>query len=73
MEFDPIFSSQDAAAMEITINSLEDNNIIVRFIYPPNGIKINLLFQLEKTNVGWRIDDIVYGENAVSLKMILSR
>ena len=59
--------------MEMTINSLENNNIVVRFTYPPNGVKINLLFQLEKTNIGWRISDIVYGENAASLRVILSR
>lgn len=74
LEFDPIFASQDPAAMEMSISSAEGDNIAVEFIYPPNKTKINLMYHLEKIDDEWRISDIVYlGDNASSLKAILSR
>ncbi|WP_374567469.1 hypothetical protein [Nitrosomonas sp.] len=74
LEFDPIFASQDPAAMEISINSAESNVIIVQFRYPSNTAKINLKYQLERIGNQWRISDIAYlGEPSVSLKEILSR
>ena len=74
MEFDPIFASQDPAAMEIAISSVEGNVIIVQFRYPSNIAKISLNYQLERIDNQWRISDIVYlGEPSVSLKEILSR
>ena len=74
LEFDPIFASQDPAASELTISSVENDNVTVRFIYPSNGMKVNLLYKLAKFKEGWRISDIVYpGNNAPSLKAILSR
>lgn len=74
LEFDPIFASQDPAAMEIALSSAEGNVIIVQFRYPSNIAKINLKYQLQRIDNQWRISDIVYlGEPSVSLKEILSR
>lgn len=74
LEFDPIFASQDPAASELSISSVENDNVTVQFIYPSNGMKVNLLYKLAKFKEGWRISDIIYpGNNAPSLKAILSR
>jgi hypothetical protein len=74
LEFDPIFASQDPAASELTISSVENDDVTVQFIYPSNGMRVILLYKIAKFKEGWRINDIVYpGSSVSSLKAILSR
>ena len=74
LDFDPIFASQDPAASDLVISSAENDSVAVRFIYPANGTKVNLLYNLAKFKEKWRITDIIYpGDSTTSLKAILSR
>jgi hypothetical protein len=72
LDFDPIFASQDPGAMDLQILPADKSNTVrVQFLYPGNGEKISLSYEIEKTNRGWRIRDIIYS-NTRSLRKLLS-
>lgn len=72
LDFDPIFSTQDSAASDLTIKSLDSSRIEVSFTYPSTKEKFVLSYVTKKTAHGWRIVDIVYhNRNEKSLKKIL--
>ena len=71
LDFDPIFASQDPGAESLQISEPDENKrIYVRFTYPPNGEKISLMYEVQKTNRGWRIKDIIY-KDGPSLRKLL--
>ena len=73
LDFDPIFASQDPAAMDLEITPADESNTVhVQFTYPGNGQKIRISYEVEKTPRGWRIKDIIYSDIR-SLRKILGR
>jgi hypothetical protein len=73
LEFSPIFASQDSGASDLTINGHDHNKVVVQFIYPSTGQKMQLTYLMRKTPRGWRVVDIVYPAPEASLKTILRR
>ena len=74
LDFDPIFASQDPAAVDLSIRAASNSMVSVEFTYPSNGEKVRLEYQLTKSQAGWRIGDIRYpGMPNVSLKQLLAR
>ncbi len=72
LDFDPIFASQDPGAESLQIAPAnKGNRIHVQFTYPSNGEKITLVYEVQKTNRGWRIKDIIY-KNRPSLRKLLT-
>ncbi len=63
LDFDPIFGSQDNAASDLTIDATSSGDVDVRYVYPSTGKKVELLFKVVRTSVGYRIRDIVYMSN----------
>jgi hypothetical protein len=73
LDFDPIFASQDPGGMDLEISPADKSNTVhVQFMYPGNGQKISLSYEVENTLRGWRIKDIIY-ESGGSLRKILSQ
>ncbi|WP_155393682.1 DUF3828 domain-containing protein [Xanthomonas albilineans] len=72
LDFDPIFASQDDAAINLVVKDAGGGNVDVQYTYPSSGQKISLDFKLKNLSVGWRIYDIIYlsDENS-SLRGIL--
>jgi len=72
LDFDPIFASQDDAAMDLVVKDAGSGNVDVQYTYPSSRQKISLHFKLRNLSVGWRIYDIIYSshENS-SLRGIL--
>jgi hypothetical protein len=59
LDFVPIWTSQDPAAVDLTVEKTEKKNIIkVKFRYPSTNEKIELKYRVTKTTKGWRISDI---------------
>lgn len=74
VDFDPIFASQDPAAIALSIRSAPNDIVAVEFTYPSSGEKVRLEYQLAKSQAGWRISDIRYpGMSDASLKQLLAR
>jgi len=74
LDFDPIFASQDPAAIDLSIRSAPNDMVAVEFTYPSSGEKIRLEYRLTKSQAGWRIGDIRYpGMSDVTLKQLLAR
>lgn len=74
LDFDPIFASQDPAAIDLSIRSVPNDMVAVEFTYPSSGEKVKLEYRLAKSQAGWRIGDIRYpGMSDVSLKQLLAR
>lgn len=74
LDFDPIFASQDPAAVDLSIRSMPNDIVAVEFTYPANGEKVKLEYRLTKTQGAWRIGDIRYpGMSDASLKQLLAR
>jgi hypothetical protein len=72
LDFDPIWSSQDPAAVDLTVARTNKNNIIkVQFRYPSTNEKIELRYHVTNTVKGWRINDIS-GKNWSLLKILSS-
>jgi hypothetical protein len=72
LDFDPIFDTQDPGAYSLQISPADQSGTVkVQFIYPGgNQEKIQLTYQVVKTNNGWRIQNIKY-RNGSSLRQIL--
>jgi hypothetical protein len=66
LDWDPIWDSQDPAAEDLTIRSIQTNVVVVRFRHPFTGEERKLDYHLVKTMAGWRISDIRY-QNGTSL------
>ena len=74
LDFDPIFASQDPAAIDLTIRSTPKDIVAVEFTYPSSGEKVRLEYRMAREENGWRIDDIRYpGMSDASLKQLLAR
>lgn len=74
LDFDPIFASQDPAAVDLSIHSMPNDIVAVEFTYPANGERIKLEYRLAKNQGAWRIGDIRYpGMSDASLKQLLAR
>ena len=74
LDFDPIFASQDPAAVDLSIRSMSNDIVAVEFTYPANGEKVKLEYRLTKNQGAWRIGDIRYpGMSDASLKQLLAR
>ncbi|MGF6181598.1 hypothetical protein ABIB42_002620 [Massilia sp. UYP32] len=74
LDFDPIFASQDPAAVDLTIRSMPKDIVAVEFTYPSSGEKVRLEYRMARKKNGWRIDDIRYpGMSDSSLKQLLAR
>jgi hypothetical protein len=59
LDFVPMWDSQDPAAVDLTVEKTEKNNIIkVQFRYPGSNEKIELKYRVTRTPKGWRISDI---------------
>lgn len=74
LDFDPIFTSQDPAAADLTIRSMPRDIVAVEFTYPSSGEKVRLEYRMTRKENSWRIDDIRYpGMSDASLKQLLAR
>lgn len=74
LDFDPIFASQDPAAVDLTIRPMPKDIVAVEFTYPSSGEKVRLEYRMARRENGWRIDDIHYsGMSNGSLKQLLKR
>ncbi|WP_155394175.1 DUF3828 domain-containing protein [Xanthomonas albilineans] len=60
LDFDPIFASQDDAAINMVIKDAVDGNVVVQYEYPSNSQKVSMEFKLRRIPAGWRIYDILY-------------
>jgi hypothetical protein len=71
LDFDPLFGSQDPAAMDLVVGEADrDGIVLVRFKYPGNGQIIEIRHVVVKTARGWRIRDII-GKEGNSLRKLL--
>lgn len=74
LDFDPIFASQDPAAIDLTIHFMPKDIVAVEFTYPASGENVRLEYRMIRKENGWRIDDIRYpGMSDASLKQVLAR
>ncbi|MFC3471829.1 YbjP/YqhG family protein [Massilia oculi] len=74
LDFDPIFASQDPAAVDLSIRSMPNDIVAVEFTYPAHGERVKLEYRLAKNEGAWRIGDIRYpGMSDTSLKQLLAR
>jgi hypothetical protein len=74
LDFNILFSSQDPAATDLTVEANGQNNVMVSFTYPSNSEKIRIEYLTIETPGGWRIKDIIFhNRNDSSLANILGR
>ncbi|WP_139382609.1 CHAP domain-containing protein [Luteibacter sp. 22Crub2.1] len=74
LDFNILFSSQDPAATDLTVEATGTNHVMVSFTYPSNSEKIRIEYLTVETPYGWRIKDIIFhNRNDSSLATILAR
>lgn len=74
LDFDPVFASQDPAAADLQIRSMDGGRVKVEYKHPSSGEHVKLEFSGSVVGGNWRITDIVYKNlNGVSLRELLMR
>jgi hypothetical protein len=74
LDFNILFSSQDPAATDLTIEALGKDRVIASFTYPSNSEKIRIEYVTVQTPRGWRIKDVIFhNRNDSTLANILER
>jgi len=71
LDFSPIWDSQDPSGATVKMAGEPTLGSVRTTVGYPNGERRELVFQLTKTSVGWRIADIVYAGDRQSLSQIL--
>lgn len=72
LDFSPIWASQDPGASELKVTAGPAPDLVaVSLRHPGSGERLELKYRLVKTQTGWRIADIRYGNDS-SLVSILS-
>lgn len=73
LDFDPIFASQDPAAMDLSIKRVAPGSVKVLFTYPSSREKIQIDYKVLQFGGKWRITDIIYpGHSNMSLRKLLT-
>ncbi len=73
LDYLPIWDGQEPRAYDMKILGNKDPSVVaVNFRYPGNGEAIELTYQMAKTNLGWRIHDIMSHRSRYSLLSVLS-
>jgi hypothetical protein len=73
LEFDPLFGTEDAAAMDLQIKAVA-STAVVQFIEPSSHSRVRIDYVLIKDGQRWKIHDIVYmTKNRLSLRSVLGR
>jgi hypothetical protein len=73
LDFAPLWSSQDPGATNLQVKQgTRQGTVGVSFVYPGNGQRIRLQYEIAETAAGSRIFDIRY-ESGSSLRSILQR
>ena len=73
LDYLPIWDAQDPGAYDMKIAGMKDSSVVsVKFRYPGNGETIELTYRMAKTNLGWRIHDIMSHRSRYSLLSVLS-
>ena len=72
LDFQPIWASQDSAAMDLKIETETpvSNVVTVKYRYPSTGELLQMKYDLTHTAAGWRISDIRY-QSGISLLGVL--
>lgn len=71
LNFSPIWASQDPGATELkVVAGVTPETVIVRFRYPGNGEKVELVYRMARTKAGWRVADIRYSPDSTLLSML---
>lgn len=60
LDFNILFSSQDPAAIDLTVEATGKDRVMVSFTYPSNNEKIRIEYITAETPVGWRIKDVIF-------------
>ncbi len=69
LNFNIIFDSQAPSAVDMEVASMNKNSEVkVHFTYPSDHSKIYLTYKMTNTSKGWRIRDVVYENEHVSLR-----
>jgi hypothetical protein len=71
LDFSPIWDSQDPTGATVTMTGESALGKVHATVSYPNGEKRELVFRLTKTNVGWKIADIIYAGDRQTLSQIL--
>lgn len=60
LDFNILFSSQDPAAVDLSMQALGRDHVMVSFTYPSNNEKISIEYVTVQTPAGWRIKDVIF-------------
>jgi hypothetical protein len=72
IDFLPIWSSQDPAAMDLIVSPAVDGTVEVAFKYPGKRDPMKLRYSVVRTTSGWRIANIANPNEGWSLNAILT-
>ncbi len=74
LDFNILFSSQDPAATDLTVEAISQDHVMVSFTYPSNSEKIRIEYVTVEAPGGWKIKDVIFhNRNDLSLVKILAR
>ncbi|SEO77163.1 hypothetical protein SAMN02800692_2044 [Luteibacter sp. UNC138MFCol5.1] len=60
LDFNILFSSQDPAATDLTLEATGKDRVMVSFTYPSDNEKIRIEYITVETQAGWRIKDVIF-------------
>jgi hypothetical protein len=72
LDFSPIWDSQDPTGATVKMTGESILGKVHATVRYPNGERRELVFRLTKTSMGWRIADIIYAGDRLTLSQILS-
>jgi hypothetical protein len=73
LDFAPLFYSQDPRVIDLDIQPRAPDQVEVAFKDPVSEERTQIAFRLVQVDGKWRVADILYGQQGMSLKNVLSR
>lgn len=72
LDFDPLYNAQDTKITNFQIGKpeLEGDNSIVLVTFRNFGQRSSVKFEMQKSNEGWKIKNVIYGDQSDLIKIL---